>query len=85
MSFEDFIHNYEYLRTLGTGSLFPEQEIEYITIPFGKYMVKVRVNGKNEFLGIEEISVDKEYLSFDQRVKSTGHFDVEKYYVVDDK
>ncbi len=84
MNKEDYFRNYEYLRTLGTGGLIFGQNIEYITVSFGKYVVKVRVNEKNEFLGIEEIGVDKEFLSLEQRNASLGSSNVDQFYFSDD-
>ncbi len=78
------LHNYEFLKTLGTGSLSSGQDYKIVTLQLGKYTVKVRVSGTNEFLGIDEISVNKEFLTIDQQVNTDEYIDVEKYYLDSD-
>ncbi|MBP8115219.1 MAG: hypothetical protein KAY50_07680 [Chitinophagaceae bacterium] len=48
-----------------------------INCKVGEYIVTVKINDKNEFLGIQNVALDKIFYSH-EAVK--GNFDVSKYY-----
>jgi hypothetical protein len=79
-SFLDF--DYRTWRTQGTGNL--DYEVgKTVDVKFDRYVIKIRLSPSNEFMGIEEISVDKDFLSNQQKLVSmatTGYHDVEQYY-----
>lgn len=51
------------------------------TIPFDKYRVKVVLSPSNEFIGIEEIEINKDFLSLKQKIRNRHFHDVEKFYI----
>ena len=72
--------NYESLRKNGTGSHDDFENLETIEYPFEKYIVKIIVTTKNEIFGIEEIKLNKDFLSYQQKISSKGYHDVDKFY-----
>lgn len=64
--------------TLDTGSATPGDRI--IGVDFGEYTVKVRLGDANEFLGIIEIGVNRDFRSLRQRIDSTGSHDISDFY-----
>ena len=75
--------NYEKLRSLGTGNRDDIRDSIVVDIPFDRYVIKVRISSTKEFLGIEEISVNKDFLSHSQKItllSGTGYHNVEEYY-----
>jgi len=71
--------DYRVLKKKGTGGLVSE-EFKEIVYPFGKYEIKVRLSLNNEFRGITEVKINKEFLSFKQKISSKGFHDVEEFY-----
>ena len=63
----------------GTGDF----EEEFITkeIPFEKYIVKVKLTLSGKFIGIEEISFSKDFLTNKQKLLKQSAKDVEEYYL----
>jgi hypothetical protein len=51
-----------------------------IKYPFDKYEVEVLLTPDDKFLGIAGISVNKDFLSFMQKMNSYGYIDLDKYY-----
>jgi len=49
-------------------------------VPFANYEVVVILGSQDEFLGIAEVSVRRSFLSADQIVDSSGHYDVSDLY-----
>lgn len=74
---------YERLKEEGTGNHKVSEELgdyKEIVYPFGKYEIKVRLSLTNEFIGIVEVKVNKDFLSYKQKVASKGFHDVEEFY-----
>ena len=71
--------DYRVLRKKGTGDSVSEQFKE-IVYPFGKYEIKVRLSPNNEFRGITEVKVTRDFLSYKQKISSKGFHDVEEFY-----
>jgi hypothetical protein len=70
-------------RSEGTGSNDFLAHSRIIELPFDKYLIKIRVSDTNELLSIEEVHVNKEFLSQSQmlsRVSRQGYHDVDEYY-----
>lgn len=75
--------DYEELKKQGTGSHDLLADSRIVDVPFDKYIIKIRLSSTNEFLGIEEVKVNKEFLSYSQQLtalSSQGYHDVEEYY-----
>lgn len=80
--------DYEELKKQGTGSHDLLADSRIVEVPFDKYTIKVRLSPTNEFLGIEEVKVNKEFLSYSQQLtilKSQGYHDVEDYYQAEEE
>lgn len=72
-------YTYENLKNEGTGREVSEEYKERV-YPFDKYEIKVRLSPTNEFIGIVEVKVNKDFLSYKQKSTSKGFHDVEEYY-----
>ena len=70
--------NYDVFTKDATGST--RRDYRIISFPFEKYEIKVRVGPSNEFIDILEVKVNKDFLSYKQRMSSRSHIDVDKYY-----
>lgn len=67
--------NYKGLIENGTGS-HDEKDIYKINIiKFDIYEVKVKLSLTNEFISIEEVKVNKDFLSYKQKFDSIGVID----------
>lgn len=53
-------------------------QYKIITIPFDKYLVKVKVTNTNKFISIEEIKIKKSFIEESESSKKFN--DIEKYY-----
>lgn len=55
---------------------------EYIIkeYPFDKYCVRIKLTQNNEFAGIEEIKINKKFLSDKQKTIPSGFHDIEEFY-----
>ena len=60
-----------------------EAEFRVVIYPFDRYLVHVKVGPENEFLGIIEITLNRDFLSTAQRIasiKALGYHDVDEFY-----
>ncbi|GAI43482.1 unnamed protein product, partial [marine sediment metagenome] len=48
--------------------------------PFDKYLITIKLSPSNEFIGIVEIKVNKDFLSYKQKLPPKGFHDVEEFY-----
>jgi len=62
-----------------TGSL-DVTGLRKVIIPFDRYEVTVIVNEKNEFVGIEEIKINRNFMSFWQKAADVQFHDIEEFY-----
>jgi hypothetical protein len=70
----------ELIETGSTGEQEKSKETYTIIYPFGKYEVTIRLSSSNEFLGVEEVKINKSFIDY-QRLATTGDFhDVEEFY-----
>ncbi len=67
------------LEEKGTGFI-DSNEYLIVEYPFGKYTVKVKLSLKQEFIGILEIKINKEFIDFKQKMTSQGYHDVDEFY-----
>lgn len=71
---------YDEFQKEGTGSREVTKEYKEIVYPFGKYQITVRLSPGNEFIGISEVKVNRDFLSYKQKMISKGFHDVEEFY-----
>jgi len=71
--------NYTDLTTDSTGSL-PDTQLKTIIYPFGKYDITVVLTPSGEFIGIAEIKIAHDFLSYKQRITPQGYHDVADFY-----
>jgi uncharacterized protein (TIGR04255 family) len=57
-----------------------QKEFKIIVIPFGRYNIGMRLSENNEFRGIESVEVNKDFLTYKQRVTPKGFHDVNEFY-----
>lgn len=72
--------DYARLRNRGTGSHEAPEKYKLIVYPFGKYLITIKLSPNNEFVGIEEVKINKDFLSYKQKIPSKGFHDVEEFY-----
>ncbi len=63
-----------------TGSSNKFEGLKEIVFPFEKYNVRIILTPFNEFVGIREISINKEFLTHKEKAQIKGYHDVEEYY-----
>ena len=75
-------HNYSSSKNQGTGSHDKSEDEDYkiIRYPFDKYQIKIKLTPTNEFIGIIEVKINKEFLSHKQKIASKGYHDVDEFY-----
>ena len=64
----------------GTGSSGDAEEYRTMVYPFDKYEVTIVLNSKNEFVDITEIKLNKEFVSFKQRIRPKNLVDEADFY-----
>jgi hypothetical protein len=75
MEYENII-----IKEPSTGSHGDTKDYKIVICPFDQYEVLIKLTLSNEFLGIVEIKVNKDFLSYQQRIASQGHIDVNDEY-----
>lgn len=67
-----------------TGSSVYNQDVtkdsKIVNYPIDKYDIKVRVGNDGEFIGIEEISINKSFVNYKQQTSNKGYHDVSEFY-----
>lgn len=72
--------DYNKLKNQGSGSHDMPKDYKEIVYPFDKYEITVRLSLNNEFIGISEVKVNKDFLSYKQKISSKGFHDVDEFY-----
>jgi len=80
MNFQKKDYNYGNFRNQGTGGYDLPDDYKIIIYPFDKYEIKIKLTPSNEFIGIIEIKVNKEFLSYEQKITPKGFHDVDEFY-----
>ena len=75
---EDF--DYNKLKNQGSGGHVMPEDYKEIVYPFDKYEIKVKLSLDNKFIGISEVKVNKDFLSYKQKMISKGFHDVDEFY-----
>jgi hypothetical protein len=73
-------YDYDELKKQGTGSHDDPKDYKIIVYPFDKYEIKVKLTLANEFIGISEVEINKEFLSHKQKITPQGYHDVDEFY-----
>ena len=81
MELESKQYDYDSLTNQGTGSLGEIRDYRIISYPFGRYVIKIKVTANNEFIGIVEVGINKDFLTQKQKISLQGFHDVDKFYV----
>lgn len=55
-------------------------EYKKIDYPFGKYEVTIKLSINNEFIGIEQIRLNRDFAENEKERLPHGYHDVDKYY-----
>ncbi|MEK9137488.1 MAG: hypothetical protein AAB393_10230 [Bacteroidota bacterium] len=76
--------NREYIREpftdQGTGTARDAGDFVVVTCVFDRYEIKVKLTPTNQFVGIVEVKINKDFLSHRQRLGARNYLDVEEYY-----
>jgi len=80
MGLQEKDYDYDNLKNQGTGSHKELDEYKIILYPFDKYQIKIKLTPSNEFIGIIEVKINKEFLSHKQKITSEGFHDVDEFY-----
>jgi hypothetical protein len=78
----DEMIDFETFRNQGTGGKESSNQ-KIIDYPFDRFIIKVRISPTNEFLGIEGVSINKDFLFYTEKLKalsSKGYHDIDDYY-----
>lgn len=67
-------------KTEGTGDRDVSEEYREIIYAFDKYQIKVILTTSNVFVGISEVKINKDFLSYKQKTTTKGFHDVEEFY-----
>mgnify|MGYP001103102856 CR=1 FL=1 len=81
MELEPKQYDYYSFTREGTGITGESGDYRIIPYPFGKYEIKVKVTPNNEFVGIVEVGINKDFLTQQQKISLRGFHDVEKFYI----
>ena len=73
-------YGYDSFVSQATGSTGESGEYKIISYTFDIYEIKVKLSPTNEFLGIVEVKVNRDFLSYKQRLSRQSYIDVSKYY-----
>ena len=78
----DTIKNYniDVIKQEGTGSHDSFEDSKVIQYKIGNFLISIRLTSTNEFLGIEEIGYNRDFLSLQQKIALKGYHDVEEFY-----
>lgn len=63
-----------------TGTIDELKPTKIIKYPFDRYIVTIEISSNNEFLGITEIQLNKDFRTYKQKKESQISLDVEQYY-----
>lgn len=74
-------YDYRSFTREGTGATGETGDYRIISYLFGRYEIKVKVTPNNEFVGIIEVGINKDFLTQQQKISLQGFHDVEKFYV----
>ena len=80
MSLREETYDYDKFKKQGTGGHDESDDYKTIIYPFDKYQIEVKVTPSNEFIGIIEVKINKDFLSYKQKMALKGYHDVDEFY-----
>jgi hypothetical protein len=80
MESEQTEYSYDAFLKGATGCAGPVEEYRTISYPFDRYDIIIKLSPQNEFLGILEIKLNKDFLSHKQRLGIQNYVDVDRFY-----
>ena len=80
MGLQEKDYDYNNLKKQGTGSHDLPDDYKIILYPFDKYQITIKLTLSNEFIGITEVKINKDFLSYKQKTSTKGYHDVDKFY-----
>jgi len=80
MEIDEKTYEYDSFIKQATGNIISSEDYRIIPYSFDIYEIKVKVSPNNEFLGIVEVKVNKDFLSYKQRLSKQSYLDVSDYY-----
>lgn len=63
-----------------TGSIEEPGRFRIVAYPFDRFVVYVKLDEKDQFIGITEIKLNQQFLSSKQKLASMSFVDVEEFY-----
>lgn len=72
--------DYYLLKRHGTGSHDEHEDYKTVICLFDKYEIVIRLSPANEFIGIEQVKINKDFLSLEQKLSLQNYFNVEQFY-----
>lgn len=73
-------YSYNDMQEKGTGSYKDQANCKIVTYPFEKYQIKTQLSPTNEFIGVVEVKINKEFLSHKQKTIAQGFIDSNEDY-----
>ena len=74
------LSEYNIFRDQGTGSHEKVADYKIVTLPFGHYLIKLKLTADDRFVDVMEVKVNKDFATYRQKILSLGSWDVSKYY-----
>ena len=72
--------DYNEFKEEGTGSNDVSEAFKTIIYPFEKYQITIKLTLDNEFVEITEVKINKDFLSYKQKMLIKGCHDVDQFY-----
>ena len=76
----DITVGYDEFKKHSTGSHESDDKYNYISYRFDRYDIKIKLTPDNKFVGVEEVKVNKEFLSNKDKASIKKYHDVTDYY-----
>lgn len=80
MNLREKAFDYDKFKEEGTGNHDVAKGYKTIIYPFDKYQIKIKLTLNNEFIGITEVKINKDFLSYKQKMTLKGYHDVDEFY-----
>lgn len=74
------LFKYDSLTAQSTGHTSEREDYKTLTTTFDRYDIIIKVSPRNEFIGVLEVKINKDFLSQKQRMGLQSYIDVDKYY-----
>ena len=71
---------YDEFKKHSTGSHASDYDYKYITYRFDRYDIKIKLTPDNKFVSVEEVTVNREFLSNKEKASIKKYHEVDEYY-----